>query len=142
MAEELYNTWLFSDVELNICARMLGYSEWYQVQIGEDREPLEKRMLEGFLRLLEKKLLHIEGDYFLPTEEMRSLMLPVMEPDEIIREKDSKEGAVFFRKKGKKLIGLEKLQTENGCFRLYVVPEKEEIYIDRQRDGEKEDDID
>ena len=141
MVQESYDTWIFSDVELNICARMLGYPDWYRVHVGEDQEPLEKRMLDGFLSLLEKNLLSAEGNAFVPTEKMRTLMSPLMDPDEIIREDGTERNSLFFRKKGKSLMRLEKMDTEEHSFRLYFVPETEMTDMISQEDEVKEDGI-
>ena len=127
MAEELYKTWILSSVELNLCAGVLGYSDWYQIPIGDNGEPLEKRMLEGFLSLFEKKLLYVEDNAFIPTELMGSLVLPLIDPDEIIRESDLENGTLYFRKQGKPTVGLEKLQTEHGYYRLYMITGKTEL---------------
>lgn len=130
MVEELYRTWIFSSVELNLCARILGYSDWYQIPIEDNGETLEKRMLEGFLNLYEKKLLYVEDNSYFPTELLLSLLLPLLEPDEVIRKSDLESETLYFKKQGKLTVGFEKIQAERDYYRLYMVTGKTEMAED------------
>lgn len=130
MVEELYRTWIFSSVELNLCARILGHSDWYQIPIEDNGETLEKRMLEGFLNLYEKKLLYVEDNSYFPTELLHSLLLPLLEPDEVIRKPDLESETLYFKKQGKLTVGFEKIQAERDYYRLYMVTGKTEMTED------------
>lgn len=130
MVEELYRTWIFSSVELNLCARILGHSDWYQIPIEDNGETLEKRMLEGFLSLYEKKLLYVENNSYFPTELLDSLLLPLLEPDEVIRKPDLESEILYFKKQGKLTVGFEKIQAERDYYRLYMVSGKIEMTED------------
>ena len=130
MVEELYRTWVFNSVELNLCARMLGYSDWYQIPIEDNGETLEKRMLEGFLSLYEKNLLYVEDNSYFSTELLDSLLLPLLEPDEVIRKSDLEHEILYFKKHGKLTVCFEKIQTERDYYRLYMVSGKAEMIGD------------
>lgn len=130
MVEELYRTWIFSSVELNLCARILGYSDWYQIPVEDNGETLEKRMLEGFLNLYEKNLLYVEDNSYFPTELLYTLLLPLLEPDEVIRKPDLESETLYFKKQGKLTVGFEKIQAERDNYRLYMVTGKTEMTED------------
>lgn len=121
--DDIYRVWIFSDIELNLCVRILGYPEWYLIKIGDDGKSLEKRMMEGFFSLLEKKLIYVENGRFLLSEQMYLLIIPLVKPDNVIEGEGSKSDIIYFRKKGKGLIGVEKMNIERGYYRLYYLPE-------------------
>lgn len=136
METKLYDTWILSDVELNICVRSLGYSDWYHVEIEDNGEPLEARMLKGFMSLAEKGLLCSCGNHFEPTALMKKLIRPVGEPDKIITADSCGKTYVYFCKEGENLLGIEKLQTERRSFRLLSIPEEDiEEFLELQDAG-------
>lgn len=122
---ELYDAWILNDIELNICVRMLGYTDWYNIEVEIGDESLEAKMTEGFFGLIEKGLLCISGNDYQPTERMKELILPVADPDKIINVYCRDKSYVFFWKKGKKVIGIGKIQTEKSSFQLLPISEED-----------------
>lgn len=125
METKLYDVWLLDDVELNICVRILGFSDWYHIEIEDNQEPLESRMLEGFISLVEKGFLCVIGDHFQPTKRMRELILPLAAPDQIVHVYRQDSSHVYFKRKEGNLVKMEPIQTERRNFRLIAVPEEE-----------------
>lgn len=133
MEEKLYDTWILNEVELNICVRILGYSQWYHVEIQDNGEPLESRMLKGFMSLYEKGLVYFDGNHFLPSKRMEKLIGPLGAPDKMITEDSCEKTHVYFQKEGENLLEIEELSAEKGSFRLIFIPEKEiEEFLDLQ----------
>lgn len=125
MEMKLYDTWILNDMEINLCARILGYADWYQIEIEDNGESIEAAMLEGFIRLVEMGLLHGNSDYFRPTVQMCTYILPVIAPERIIRVSYDGGNDVYFQKEGKILVKMEQLQTERRSFRLLFMSEED-----------------
>lgn len=119
MQQVVYDTWILSDVEINLCAKILGYDKWGQIQISVNEESLEKRMIAGMLQLTSKKFLNSVNDKYYPTKRMIELFLPIMDPDEVELGTEEPQN-ILYKKRGMKTVGIEELDTEKRMFRLYI----------------------
>lgn len=138
MQQVVYDTWVLSDVELNLCAKILGYDKWEQIQISANEEALEKRMIAGMLQLVEKKFLNSVGDKYYPTKKMIELLLPIMEPDEVVSG-SGKPQNVLYKKRGMKTVGVEELGAEKRRFRIYVWEDVKAFDSKNLQEGDRND---
>ena len=58
------STWILPALELNLCLRMLGAQQRMILPVAENDLPLERRMLDSFLYLMELGLVEPEGENF------------------------------------------------------------------------------
>lgn len=79
------STWILPAMELNLCLRMLGAAQRTVLPVAESEQSLNRRMLNGFLHLLELGLVEPEGELFRPTAKMRARLEPIARPRAILR---------------------------------------------------------
>lgn len=125
METEMYDTWILDGMELNICVRALGYSEWHYIPVENTGENLKEKMLESFLRLVDKEMFYATDGGFLPTEQMKALILPIADPDEIFEANEQGKYTVFFGKDEGNLVGVEKIETEKESYRIFMALKKD-----------------
>ena len=78
-----YNAaFVLNAMEINLCMRMAGRTNWSDIQPVESQEPVEHRMIESFLHICTLGFLTPEGDGWRQTELLSSLFGPIANPDE------------------------------------------------------------
>jgi hypothetical protein len=120
-----HSVWILPALELNLCLQMLGAGERQVLPVARTDTPLNHRMLNSFLYLLELGLVETEGARFRPSRRLRRRLEPVAFPVQILRLGDGKE-FVLAAYLGEEAITLARLQGEDGqSCRLSAVTEEE-----------------
>ncbi len=107
------SVWILPALELNLCLQMLGAGERQVLPVAETDTPLDHRMLNSFLYLLELGLVETEGDRFRPSQRLRRRMEPIAFPRQILRLGDGTD-AVLAAYLGEKAIALAEVLGEDG----------------------------
>ena len=108
-----HSVWILPALELNLCLQMLGAGERQVLPVAETDTPLDHRMLNSFLYLLELGLVETEGARFRPSEKLRRRLEPVASPRQILRLGDGTE-FVLAAYLGEDAITLAEVQGEDG----------------------------
>ena len=80
-----HSVWILPALELNLCLQMLGAGERQVLPVARTDTPLDHRMLNSFLYLLELGLVETEGARFRPSQKLRRRLEPVASPVQILR---------------------------------------------------------
>lgn len=108
-----HSVWILPALELNLCLQMLGAGERQVLPVAETDTPLDHRMLNSFLYLLELGLVETEGARFRPSEKLRRRLEPVASPRQILRLGDGTE-FVLAAYLGEDAVTLAEVQGEDG----------------------------
>ena len=108
-----HSVWILPALELNLCLQILGAGERQVLPVAETDTPLDHRMLNSFLYLLELGLVETEGARFRPSEKLRRRLEPVASPRQILRLGDGTE-FVLAAYLGEDAITLAEVQGEDG----------------------------
>lgn len=72
--------WILSEVELQLCARVLGQRDWSLAQVRENGAPIEQRLLNAFLHLCDLGLLLPGERGFRAAENLKNRFAPILSP--------------------------------------------------------------
>lgn len=72
--------WILTDLELQLCARILGRTDWSLTQVRENGAPLEQRFLNAFLHLCDLGLLQPGQKGFRAAECLKERFAPILSP--------------------------------------------------------------
>ena len=74
-----YCEWIIlSDIELNLCIRLLGLKYWTDFPVAEDEQGAEQQILNAFLHLVNIGLIECAERQFCCTKRMKNLLFPVL----------------------------------------------------------------
>ena len=116
------SVWILPALELNLCLHMLGAGDRQVLPVAASEIPLNRRMLNSFLYLLELGLVEPEGTGFKPSAKMLSRLRPVAQPRGLLRVGEGEEFslALYF---GEDAVTLAEARGEDGqSCRLSAVP--------------------
>lgn len=120
------NNWILTEIELSLCARMLGNETWNAIPVFQREYPLERRMLEGVFRLTEMGLLlPAEGQRLQPSPILWERMRCVVWPERMVELVGSDSTSWRFFRKGAETAFVEPVLTEPEGYRLMTVEQTE-----------------
>lgn len=78
--ESDHNEWIIlSDLELNLCIRLLGQLYWNDYPATADEQGAEQQILNAFLHLVNTGLMESAGKNFSCTNQMKTMFRPVLQ---------------------------------------------------------------
>ena len=125
------SNWILPALEMNLCLRMLGAQQRMILPVAENDLPLERRMLDSFLYLMELGLVEPEGENFRPTARMRARLDPIAHPRGVLKLGSGGNAllAVYF---GKDAVTLAEVIGEDGQSCRLSVPPRDALPRERE----------
>lgn len=121
MKSDQNNNWVLSDIELQLCIQLLGIHNQIGVPVYETEQPLEKRMLEAFVHLVNAGLIEYTPLGYRNSEMMNTFIRCLVQPECIVTaEKDEIIQTTGYLS-GEYTLMVESLMTEELKYRLIPV---------------------
>lgn len=121
------NDWILTEVELALCANLLGNPEWNYIPVFEQQEDsLAQRMLHGTLHMIQMGLLiPAPKERFQPSQMLLERMSCVIWPERVTQLVGRGMPQWYFFRKGTDLVLVEPTKTEQDGYRVMVAHETE-----------------
>lgn len=119
MKEAMDETRILSTLEVKICMQILGVEEWNYFPISLEKENLDQRIMEAFLRLVEMGFLESCDGGYRKTEQMKQIFAQAVHPDFTMQILKKESMPMVVSGNRKKMVVLETLSVQDGKVRVY-----------------------
>lgn len=119
MKEAMDETRILSTLEVKICMQILGVEEWNYFPISLEKENLDQRIMEAFLRLVEMGFLESCDGGYRKTEQMERIFAQAVHPDFTMQILKKESMPMVVSGNRKKMVVLEMLSVQDGKVRVY-----------------------
>lgn len=131
MKEAMDEARIFSTLEVKLSMQILGVEAWDYFPVLEEEDPLEKRVMTAFLRLVEMGFMEGKDGGYRKTEQMEESFAEAKHPEFTMQILKKDGMPVVVTGNRDRVIVLEQLTVQDGTVRVYhTEPERVWKYLE------------